>query len=77
MATRGELQMKVDLSRLERSLRRVERATGRLAGGIIATGLFVGGVILRVYGFSGDATWAWAAAALVALWALWPRSERG
>jgi predicted unusual protein kinase regulating ubiquinone biosynthesis (AarF/ABC1/UbiB family) len=77
MATRGDLQMKVDLSRLERSLRRVERATGRLAGGIIATGLFVGGVILRIYGFGGDATWAWAAAALVALWALWPRSERG
>ena len=49
-ANRGELQMRVDLSRLERGMRRVERATSRLAGGIIATGLFLGGVLLRITG---------------------------
>jgi predicted unusual protein kinase regulating ubiquinone biosynthesis (AarF/ABC1/UbiB family) len=75
-ANRGDLRMRVDLSRLERGMRRVERATTRLAGGIIATGLFVGGVLLRINGFGGEATWAWGAAALVMLWTLWPRSDR-
>ena len=75
-ANRGELQMRVDLTRLERSMRRVERATSRLAGGIVATGLFVGGVLLRINDFASDARWAWAAAALVGLWAIWPRGER-
>jgi predicted unusual protein kinase regulating ubiquinone biosynthesis (AarF/ABC1/UbiB family) len=75
-ANRGELQMRVDLSRIERGLRRVERAVVRLAGGIIATGLFVGGVLLRINGFSAEAQWAWIAAGLVALWVLWPRRER-
>jgi predicted unusual protein kinase regulating ubiquinone biosynthesis (AarF/ABC1/UbiB family) len=75
-ANRSELQMRVDLSRLERGMRRVERATSRLAAGIIATGLFLGGVLLRVNGFGGEATWAWAAAALVTLWTIWPRRDR-
>jgi predicted unusual protein kinase regulating ubiquinone biosynthesis (AarF/ABC1/UbiB family) len=75
-ANRGELQMRVDLSRLERGMRRVERATTRLAGGILATGLFIGGVVLRVNGFATETTWAWALAALVALWAIWPRGDR-
>jgi predicted unusual protein kinase regulating ubiquinone biosynthesis (AarF/ABC1/UbiB family) len=75
-ANRGELQMRVDLSRLERGMRRVERATSRLAGGIIATGLFLGGVLLRINGLGGEATWAWAAAALVTLWMLWPRFDK-
>ncbi len=75
-ANRGELQMRVDLSRLERSMRRVERATGRLAGAIVASGLFVGGVLLRINTFAAEARWAWAAAALVAIWTLWPRGER-
>jgi predicted unusual protein kinase regulating ubiquinone biosynthesis (AarF/ABC1/UbiB family) len=75
-ASRGELRMRVDLSRLERGLRRVERATSRLAGGIIATGLFVGGVLLRINGFGAEAFWSWGVAGVVALWALWPRWDR-
>jgi len=75
-ANRGELQMRVDLSRLERGMRRVERATSRLAGGIIATGLFIGGVLLRINGYADDTRWVWAAAALVVLWTIWPRRER-
>jgi predicted unusual protein kinase regulating ubiquinone biosynthesis (AarF/ABC1/UbiB family) len=75
-ANRGELQMRVDLSRLERSMRRVERATSRLAGGILATGLFVGGVLLRINELVPEAQWAWGAAALLALWTIWPRGER-
>jgi predicted unusual protein kinase regulating ubiquinone biosynthesis (AarF/ABC1/UbiB family) len=75
-ANRGELQMRVDLTRLERSMRRVERATGRLAGGILAGALFVGGVLLRINGILPEAQWAWGAAALLALWTIWPRSER-
>jgi hypothetical protein len=75
-ANRGELQMRVDLSRLERGMRRVERATSRLAGGIIASGLFVGGVLLRINGFASETTWVWAAAALVTLWTIWPRGDR-
>ncbi len=75
-ANRGDLHMRVDLSRIERSMRRVERATSRLAGGIIATGLFVGGVLLRINGFSAETKWAWAAAGLIMLWTLWPRGDR-
>jgi predicted unusual protein kinase regulating ubiquinone biosynthesis (AarF/ABC1/UbiB family) len=75
-ANRGDLQMRVDLSRLERGMRRVERATSRLAGGIIATGLFVGGVLLRINGFASETRWVWAAAALVTLWTIWPRGDR-
>ncbi|HEU5098427.1 MAG TPA: AarF/UbiB family protein [Roseiflexaceae bacterium] len=75
-ANRGELQMRVDLSRLERGMRRVERATSRLAGGIITTGLFIGGVLLRINGYADDARWVWAAAALAMLWTIWPRRER-
>jgi len=75
-ANRGELQMRVDLSRLERGMRRAERATLRLSGGILATGLFIGGVLLRINGFAVETGWAWAAAALVVLWMIWPRRER-
>jgi predicted unusual protein kinase regulating ubiquinone biosynthesis (AarF/ABC1/UbiB family) len=75
-ANRGELQMRVDLNRLERGMRRVERATSRLAGGIMATGLFIGGVLLRINGFETETRWAWAAAALAVLWTIWPRRER-
>jgi predicted unusual protein kinase regulating ubiquinone biosynthesis (AarF/ABC1/UbiB family) len=75
-ANRGELQMRVDLSRLERGMRRVERATSRLAGGIMASGLFIGGVLLRINGYADETRWVWAAAALVVLWTIWPRRER-
>jgi hypothetical protein len=57
-------------------MRRVERATSRLSGGIMATGLFIGGVLLQINGFAAETRWAWAAAALAALWAIWPRWER-
>jgi predicted unusual protein kinase regulating ubiquinone biosynthesis (AarF/ABC1/UbiB family) len=72
-ANRGELQLRVDLTRLERSMRRVERATTRLAGGVMAGALFVGGVFLRINAIVPEAYWAWGIAAVVMVWALWPR----
>lgn len=75
MANRGDLQVNVDLRRLERSMRRLERATIRLAGSIIAASLLIGGVVLRVDGFASEAFWAWAVAALIGLWTFWPRGE--
>ncbi len=75
-ANRGDLQMRVDLTRLERGMRRVERATNRLSGGILAAALFVGGVLLRINGFADEAFWAWGIAAAAALWTIWPRNER-
>ncbi|HJZ50481.1 MAG TPA: AarF/UbiB family protein [Roseiflexaceae bacterium] len=75
-ANRGDLQIRVDLSRLERGMRRVERATSRLAGGIMASGLFIGGVLLRINGFETETRWVWAAAVLAVLWTIWPRRDR-
>ncbi|GIW91815.1 MAG: ABC transporter [Pirellulaceae bacterium] len=74
-ANRGELQTRSDLSRLERSMKRVERATDRLMGGMLATGLFLGGVQLRTRGLEREANRAWWAAAAAILWALWPRNN--
>jgi predicted unusual protein kinase regulating ubiquinone biosynthesis (AarF/ABC1/UbiB family) len=75
-ANRGELSSRMDMSRLERGMRRVERSTDRLAGGMMATGLFLGGVQLRTRGLEREASRAWWAAAAAALWAVWPRGER-
>lgn len=75
-ANRGEIQMRSDLSRLERGMRRVERSTDRLAGGMMATGLFLGGVQLRTRGLEKEANRAWWAAAAAAIWTLWPRGEK-
>ncbi len=75
-ANRGELQTRSDTTRIERSMRRVERSTDRLAGGVLATGLFLGGVQLRTRGHDNDAQRAWWAAAAATLWALWPRGDR-
>jgi hypothetical protein len=75
-ANRGEIQMRSDLSRLERGIRRVERSSDRLAGGVLATGLFLGGVQLRTRGFEKEANRAWMAAAAAIVWALWPRGEK-
>lgn len=75
-ANRGEIQMRSDLSRLERGMRRVERSTDRLAGGMMATGLFLGGVQLRTRGLEKEASRAWWAAAAAAIWTLWPRSDK-
>jgi predicted unusual protein kinase regulating ubiquinone biosynthesis (AarF/ABC1/UbiB family) len=75
-ANRGELQTKSDLSRLERGVRRMERANDRLAGGVVATGLFLGGVQLRTRGLTKEAERAWWAAAAAILWSFWPRGER-
>jgi hypothetical protein len=47
-----------------------------LAGGIIATGLFIGGVLLLINSFLTEARWAWAAAVLAVLWTIWPRRDR-
>ncbi len=73
---RGELQTKSDLSRLERGVRRMERANDRLAGGVVATGLFLGGVQLRTRGLTKEAGRAWWAAAAAVIWSFWPRGER-
>jgi predicted unusual protein kinase regulating ubiquinone biosynthesis (AarF/ABC1/UbiB family) len=75
-ANRGELSTRSDFTRLERGMRRVERSTDRLAGGMMATGLFLGGVQLRTRGFQRESDRAWAAAAAAILWALWPRGEK-
>lgn len=75
-ANRGELQTRIDMSRLERGMRRVERSNDRLTGGMLATGLFIGGVELRTRGYQAEANRAWWGALLAVLWAFWPRGER-
>ena len=75
-ANRGEISTRSDLSRLERGMRRVERSNERLTGGMLATGLFLGGVELHTHGLTREASRAWWAAAAAALWAVWPRHER-
>ncbi len=74
-ANQGELQLRSDFGRLERGIRRVEQSTDRLAGGIIAVGLFLGGVQLRVRGFEKEAQRAWWGAIAALLWVLRPRSQ--
>jgi predicted unusual protein kinase regulating ubiquinone biosynthesis (AarF/ABC1/UbiB family) len=76
-ANRGELQMRSDFGRLERGIRRVERSTDRLAGGIVATGLFLGGVQLRTRGLEKEAQRAWWGALAAILWTLRPRNDGG
>lgn len=75
-ASRGELRVRVDLSRLERGMQRMERATARLTSALMMVGLFGGGVVLRIYGFSTEAFGAWGLAILVLLWTLWPRFDK-
>ncbi len=74
-ANRGELQTRTDFGRLERTMRRVERSTDRLTGGLLATGLFLGGVQLRTRGLHKEAKRAWLAAAVAVLWSFWPRGN--
>lgn len=74
-ANQGELQLRSDFGRLERGIRRVEQSTDRLAGGIIAVGLFLGGVQLRVRGFEKEAQRAWWGTVATLLWVLRPRSQ--
>ena len=71
-ANRGELSTRSESVRLERGLRRVERANNRLAGGIVAASLFLGGVQLRTKGMVKESDRAWAAAAAAAMWSFWP-----
>ncbi|MEI7645963.1 MAG: AarF/UbiB family protein [Chloroflexales bacterium] len=75
-ANNGEIQTRSDTSRLERGMRRVERSTDRLAGGVFAASLFLGGVQLRTRGLEKEASRAWWGAIAAALWAFWPRGER-
>ena len=42
----------------------------------VSTGLFIGGVLLRINDFATEARWVWAAAALAMAWTIWPRRER-
>ncbi|NJP06045.1 MAG: AarF/ABC1/UbiB kinase family protein [Chloroflexaceae bacterium] len=74
-ANRGELQTRTDFGRLERVMRRVEHSTDRLTGGLIGTGLFLGGVQLRMRGLNREANRAWWAAALALLWSFRPRGR--
>lgn len=74
-ANRGELQTRTDFGRLERSMRRVERSTDRLTGGLLATGLFLGGVQLHGRGLKQEAYRAWWGAAFAVLWSFWPRGD--
>lgn len=66
----GELEMRVDLSRVERGLRRVERGTARVAQSILAAALLLCGTLLRISGSGDEALWAWGLAAALALLAL-------
>jgi predicted unusual protein kinase regulating ubiquinone biosynthesis (AarF/ABC1/UbiB family) len=75
VANRGELHTHADFGRMERMLRRVEQSTDRLTGGLVATGLFLGGVQLRMRGMDKDARRAWIAAALALMWSNWPRNN--
>ncbi len=75
-ANRGDLQTRSDTTRLERSMRRVERSNDRLAGGMMAASLFLGGVELRTRGLEKEASRAWWGAIAAAIWTFWPRSER-
>jgi predicted unusual protein kinase regulating ubiquinone biosynthesis (AarF/ABC1/UbiB family) len=74
-ANRGELHTRYDFSRLERNMRRVERANDRLTGGLMATGLFLGGVHLRTQGLHKESRRAWIGAALALLWSFRPRGD--
>jgi predicted unusual protein kinase regulating ubiquinone biosynthesis (AarF/ABC1/UbiB family) len=75
-ANLGELKTRTDFTRVERGMRRVERSTDRLAGGLLATGLFLGGVQLRNSGNEEDARRAWWLAAAAVLWSFWPRGGK-
>jgi hypothetical protein len=74
-ANRGDLQTRTDFGRLERNMRRVERSTDRLTGGVLATGLFMGGVELHTRGMKQEARRAWLLSALAVLWSFWPRGS--
>jgi predicted unusual protein kinase regulating ubiquinone biosynthesis (AarF/ABC1/UbiB family) len=71
----GEFQVRPNMIKLERRLARLERSMSRLAGGIVATGLFLGGVALETNGTS--ATWIWLLSGMIGLWTLWPRPDWG
>lgn len=74
-ANNGDLQTRTESIKLERGLRRVERANNRLAGGIVAASLFLGGVQLRTKGMVKESDRAWAAATAAILWSFWPRPD--
>jgi predicted unusual protein kinase regulating ubiquinone biosynthesis (AarF/ABC1/UbiB family) len=69
-----EWQLHNDFQKLERGLGRVERSNGRLAGSILAAGLFIGGVQLRTNGRIKESDYAWLAASLAVLWSHRPDS---
>jgi hypothetical protein len=56
-------------------MRRVERSANRLTGGLMATGLFLGGVQLRTRGMEKEANRAWLAAVVALLWSFLPRGD--
>jgi predicted unusual protein kinase regulating ubiquinone biosynthesis (AarF/ABC1/UbiB family) len=74
-ANRGELRTQADFSRLERGIRRVERSSDRLTGGVLAASLFLGSVQLRTRGLVREADQTRLAALAAAAWAFWPRNN--
>jgi predicted unusual protein kinase regulating ubiquinone biosynthesis (AarF/ABC1/UbiB family) len=75
MANNGELNLRSDFSRLEQGVRRMERATNRLAGGLVAAGLLYSATELEKSGQNDKGRWVWRAAAAAALWTFWPRRD--
>jgi predicted unusual protein kinase regulating ubiquinone biosynthesis (AarF/ABC1/UbiB family) len=74
-ANSGKLATRTDFSRLEQGVRRIERATTRLTGGVVAAGLFLSAAELEKSGQAGKGRWLWRAAAATTVWALWPRRD--
>jgi predicted unusual protein kinase regulating ubiquinone biosynthesis (AarF/ABC1/UbiB family) len=74
-AARDGLQVRQDLSRLERSVQRIERAVDRLTGGLLAGGLWLAGRELHSLGRGRAAQrLSWAALAVI-VWTLRPRRD--
>lgn len=73
LAMSGDVQVRLDMTRLDRRIARLERAISRLAGGIVITGLFLGAILLQIN--DQNAAWVWALSAVVAVWTLWPRKS--
>lgn len=72
-AQRGDLRVVIETRELERHVRRVERATNRLAGAVIAAAALLGGVALQLGGAVDEARLCWLAAGLAA----WLSLRRG
>ncbi len=68
-------QVRADVARIERGIRRVERSNDRLSGSIVAASLFLGGVHLRSQGHTKEARNVWMLAGAAAAWTFWSRNR--